>query len=127
MVVGQQLVVGDVSSDRHVEIASRAGATERRLEQADHILGALVVGRHTGPDQPERSWQPLKDIHLDAVGLQQLGGGIAGRRTGSDDRDPQTTGVDALAHRHRRCRPSPQRLAREEIGVDIAKLALAAR
>ena len=56
VMVGQQIGVGDPGADLHIEMAVQPGVGEPALEHPDHILGGLMVGCDSGPDEAERCW-----------------------------------------------------------------------
>ncbi len=119
VVMGQQLVVVDGAADLDVEMAGEPRIGEHPLEHVDDRLGVLMIGRHAGPDQSERRGQPLEQVDLHPVHTDQLAGGIAGRRPGSDDGDPQRSRFDACAGGGHRYGRRLKRMALEIGGVEL--------
>ena len=90
-VIGRDdLVPRLVTADLQIAAEPHVGLCQQLLELAHDRLGALMVGRHTRPDQAKRRRQTVDDIDVkggpgNRRAAQQPVGGIEARRTGPHD------------------------------------------
>ncbi len=91
VVVGQQVLAGDVLAEGDVAEVAEARMRGGLLVDARDRLDLGVVGRDAGADQAPGRGQPLEHVDLEALvgGLEQVPGGVeAGRaRADHDDAD----------------------------------------
>ena len=85
--LGDELGDGDVAAELDVaeEADSRVG--ENAVEAVRHGLGARVVGRDAGSDEPEGGGQALEHVHVRGVAVvrEEPVRGVHPRGTGTDD------------------------------------------
>ena len=88
VVARDQLVPGQVAADLDIAGEAHIGPGQQAVELARHGLGALVVGRHPGPDQAVRRRQPVDDVDMQVrIGAHQPVGGIKAGRARAHDGD----------------------------------------
>jgi len=93
-VVGStELVPGKIAADLDIAGEAQVGSGKQAIELARHGLGALVIGRHAGPDQAVRRRQAVDDVDMKVrIGAQQPVGGIKAGRARAYDGDAMSHG-----------------------------------
>ncbi|NCL75152.1 hypothetical protein AIIKEEIJ_02604 [Rhodococcus sp. YH1] len=123
MVVVEQFVDAEVTSDLHTEKCAEAVAAGGTGEDPLDGLRRLMIRCHTEADEPTDDGESLEhgDLHVDVTPFQQFLGSVEGGRTGTHDRHPQRTGPlgddDGLL-RHLR-RAGHGRVPQEVCGIEI--------
>ena len=93
VVAGDQLVPGKIAADIDIAGEAHVGPGKQAVELPRHGLGALVIGRHAGPDQAVRRRQAVDDVYVKVrIGAQQTVGGIKARRARAHDGDAMSHG-----------------------------------
>jgi hypothetical protein len=60
VVVGQQVLMGEVAADLDIQVTRQAGVAENGFEHVDDGFGVLMIGCDAGADQAERGRQPFE-------------------------------------------------------------------